>query len=190
MSFVSVFAKEDFITVVSDGLVVNLNTGEEVERNYKKFRKISENQFVAFGGNKGVAEMITEEIGFADHELNLLDISSNLRERLIRELAPEQANISLAIGGIQNEKIIFYSFNNNPTQEMLTHVPKGDGIEYVFLHGEQAQLGLTRQAQLLAERYGHRSPTKTKKIQKELNDFVAKKDKTVNRVTFDLTIKK
>jgi hypothetical protein len=190
MSFISVFAKENFMTVVSDGLVVNINTGEELERNYKKFRKISENQFVAFGGNKGIAEMVAEEIGYQNHELDLHEVALNLRERLIQEVKPEKANILLAVGGIQGGEIICYSFSNDPNQELKTQVPKGDTIEYVFLSTDQAELGLIQQAQLLAQRYGHRSPTKTKKIQKELNDFVAQKDKTVNRVTFDLTIKK
>lgn len=40
MSFISIVAREAFITIVTDGLVKNMEIGQEVDQHYKKFKKL------------------------------------------------------------------------------------------------------------------------------------------------------
>ncbi|EJR61717.1 hypothetical protein IIO_02625 [Bacillus cereus VD115] len=56
MSFVSVIQTEKFLTVVSDGQVTNESDKAITQKDYKKFKKISPNQYIAFAGSKGWCE--------------------------------------------------------------------------------------------------------------------------------------
>lgn len=190
MSFVSVIAMEHFITVMSDGLVVNLETGEEIQQRYKKFKKISENQFIAFGGNKGLTEHTVNIIGYQKEQRNLYEISNSIRDQIIDEISPETGSCQIIIGGVENEEIVFYSFNNDKGQELLIKKPQGRNGEYSFLSSSKNGLDLDKEMKKIYSKYGFNTPTKALKIQKELNDLVSKHDASVNRVTFNLTIRK
>jgi len=189
MSFVSVIATEKFITVMSDGLVYNMITDEEIEQRYQKFRKISENQFIAFGGDRGLAEKVVEDIGYQNEERELLPIAASIRETLIKEVSPQVASCQVILGGIEKNEIVFYSFNNDEKQELLMKKPKGIDGEYSFLGSRENGLDLDKEMGKIYSKYGFKTPTKALKVQKELNDVVSKVDPSVNRITFNLTIR-
>lgn len=190
MSFVSVIAKENFITVMSDGLVYNSITGEELEQGYKKFRKISENQFIAFGGSKDLAEEVIKQIGYQQKERNLSSLAIPIREQLIKNIPPNEASCQLVLGGIEGRETIIYSFNNDIEQDLLIKKPRGGDVEYSFLSYSKNELDLDKEIKKIYPKYGLSTPTRTLKVQKALNDVVANVDPSVNRITFNLTIRK
>lgn len=61
MSFVSIVVSSEFVTVMSDGRVSGENN-TVLEENYKKFKKISPKQFIAYVGSRAICEHIVEQI--------------------------------------------------------------------------------------------------------------------------------
>lgn len=189
MSFISVFGMKNFVTVMSDGLVVDLETYEEKDQRYQKFRKISPYQFVAVGGNQGVAEKVFNDLGYEKMERQLKDLANSLRDTLIRELPPELALCQVAIGGVENGRIIVYSFNNKADQQMLVLQPSSTDPVYTFLSSSENKMDLDREINQLFRIYKPKTATAALKMQEVLNSKVANKDKTVNKITFKLAIK-
>ncbi|WNF35251.1 hypothetical protein RJD24_12325 [Bacillaceae bacterium IKA-2] len=193
MSFISIVARDKFITVVSDGLVVDLNTGIEKEQDFKKFSKIAQNQFVAYAGNKGVGEAIAETLPYTTKLYRLDEVSAMIHRRVLREIPVDQASILVAIGGVSDLGFIeFHTFSNNPEIQLTTYQPKGDDIMYCYLFGrnvvyDDKQLDAVFHNSL--RKIGINTPNKIIKAQKELNHYVSDRDKTVNNRTFDLDIK-
>lgn len=104
----------------------------------------------------------------------------------------EKAKISIAIGGLnQNNNIEFHTFSNKLNQKFESFYPTGDDISYGFLESPEME-GYDVQPILqnfLAET-GFNTPNKVIKAQKRLNDFVSERDSSVDRVTFELLIRK
>ena len=192
MSFVSICAKESFISVVSDGLIKNMETGEEVGQRYQKFAKISDNQFVAFTGNHGLAEAIKVTLPFDTRGYDLEGVSKLIHKRLLDDIPIEKAKMAVAIGGVnQDNNIEFHSFINDPTKKFNSFQPKDDKLSYSFLESPEME-GFD--LEILFKEYistiGHNTPSKILRVQKRLNDFVAANDSSVNRITFNLMIRK
>ena len=191
MSFVSVIAREDFITVVSDGQVSRGNM--VVQSDYKKFTKISDKQFIAFTGTKEFCEGLVNEIEFNRNGLhNLYNIVENL-DKNIRTIPCQSYVVMFAVGGVgESGNIEFHTINNNPSESIRSFSPKGDGLSYAFLHNGDLSSKINLQSKLIEYigRIGFNTPNKCIRAQKLLNSDVAKIDDTVNNVTFDLTIKK
>ncbi|OAK72694.1 hypothetical protein [Lederbergia galactosidilytica] len=190
MSFVSVIATKKFITVMSDGLAINTETGEEIDQRYKKFHRISKKQFIAFAGNSGLAEEAVRIVGYNNEERDLASIAVSIREQLIKKVPPNIASCQLILGGLEKRKFVIYSFNNDPNRELLFQEPIGDDPVYSFLSDSSNGLNLDKEINKIYPKYGFNTPTKTLKIQKELNNVVADVDPSVNKITFNLTIRK
>lgn len=190
MSLISIIATENFITVMSDGLVVDIETGVEIEQRYKKFKKISENQFIALGGDKGLAERTLEIIGYGKEEQDLASIVNPIREQLIKEIPPSKASSQIALGGIEDGQMVIYSFNNDPDREVMIQKPNGNIPVYTFISSSKSTMNLDEEIQKKFRPNKHNTPTQTLKLQEEINTLVAKVDPSVNRITFKLTIKK
>lgn len=60
MSFVSVIATKEYISVMTDGLAQDYE-GETVEENYVKYRMINDNKIVAAAGDVEVIEDFYQE---------------------------------------------------------------------------------------------------------------------------------
>ncbi|MFP3345806.1 hypothetical protein R0J87_25310, partial [Halomonas sp. SIMBA_159] len=75
-------------------------------------------QFVAVTGNQGVGEKIFDDMGYEDSERSLEKIARELRETLIKELPYDLAKMQIAIGGVENDRIIIYSFDNNENKDL------------------------------------------------------------------------
>lgn len=190
MSFISIIATENFITVVTDGQVTK--DGKAVENNYKKYKKISNNQFIAFGGAKEICETFIKNLDFLGNEqYDLQTLATNL-SNAIKQIPYETYRILFVIGGLNaRNQIEFYSFSNIPESQDQYSNPKGDEISYAFLsspdiddsHFEKhliEYLSIT----------GFNTPNKCIKAQKMLNSYVETIDNTVNKTTFELVIRK
>lgn len=188
MSFISVIAKERFITVVSDGLVVDIATNKELEQDYQKFKKISPKQFIAYGGNRLMAETIVQTINYENTERDLLVLSNDIRRSLLKYFKPKFGSCQMAVGGIENDEIVLYSFSNNESQELVIDKPKGSNLAYSFLHGHNIGVNPAHELKKLNLTTEILKPINALKLQKDLNDIVASNDPTVNKVHFGLTI--
>lgn len=190
MSFVSVFAMENFITVMSDGLVYDMNSKQEIEQRYQKFKMISPKQFIAYGGNRFMTEIIVNSIEYTDDEKDMLGLANTVRDSLVEHLKPDIAHCQIIIGGIENNEIAFYALNNKDEQEILIHKPTGSNISYGFAYSSESGIDPDGETQRLYPYYKSKSPTGLLKLQKALNDLIAEKDISVNRITFNKAIRK
>lgn len=191
MSFVSVIAKEDFITVVSDGQVTR--NSEAIQNNYKKFTKISNKQFIAYTGIKEFCEGLVSEIKYKGNEIhNLNKIALDL-DKKIKVIPYETYTVMFIVGGIgKSGNIEFYTLNNNYSENLRYFNPKNDSLNYGFLHNGSLSSKINLENKLVEHLRitGFNTPNKCIKAQKLLNKDIAQIDPTVNNVTFDLTIKK
>lgn len=191
MSFVSVIAREDFITVVSDGQVTR--DSEVIQNSYKKFTKISNKQFVAYTGIKEICEALVNEIEYKGNELHDLNhIAMELNEK-IKVFPYDTLTVMFIVGGIdETGNIEFHTLNNDPSEKLRSFYPVNDDLNYGFLSNGKLEGKINLTVNLIEhfKTTGFNTPNKCIRAQKLLNSDVEKIDETVNNVTFDLTIKK
>lgn len=192
MSFVSVVATEKFIAVMSDGLIKDIETDKDLGKRYQKFTKICNNQFVAFAGNHGVAEALRKAIPFIKRPRDLLQTSEVIHKRLLEEIPSDKAKMSVVIGGVNLEgNIEYHYFTNDIGSDINSNYPKEDGLLCAFLQGpETSHIDLEPVLIDILRQTGINTPNKILKAQKRLNDYVEERDSTVNKVTFELSIRK
>jgi hypothetical protein len=190
VSFVSIIAQESFITVVSDGQVTL--DGEILESHYKKFKRISKDQFIAYTGSKEICEELIKHLVYLqDKKYNLQLIADELYS-VVKEIPFKPLKALLAVGGINDiGNVQFYTFSNIPNAEFLTFQPKNDEISYAFLSSEHVDdEELENDLIQYLSKTGFNTPNKCLKAQKMLNAYVETIDETVNKNTFELAIKK
>lgn len=193
MSFVSVIQTEKFITVVSDGQVTNESDKTIIQKDYKKFKKISPNQYIAFAGSRGWCELLLEDLPFNEKGYNLEQIVLGMKES-ISKLPFELGKMLLSVGGVNADgKLVAYKLSNHEGSEIESFQASGDDISYTFLYNGSAEdrLGGDLEKVLLdcIREIGYNTPNKAIRIQKKLNNYIADVDDGVNKITFNLTIK-
>lgn len=184
MSFVSVVAMENFITVVADKRMVDLETKAVKDENFKKIKKINESQFITCTGNAGVAEFIFSKFKYGNM-YNLQLCAQQLSEEVKRGIDYKVANIQGVIGG-RNEKneFVLYSFSNKPDIEIVEYKPKNIELVYVILSGNEAETVNFSPYKKFEELYTAANVQSVKdviRVQEDLNNLVADIDKTVNK---------
>lgn len=193
MSFISAIASQDFITVVSDGQVTY--EGKVIKEDYKKFRKINNDQFIAYAGAKEICEKFAEHLKFSASQRYDLKLVAEDLFSTIKSITPyERFKTSFIIGGIsENNEIEFYTLSNNPLEEKVkSYLSHGDGVSYGFLSNEENEDKINLENTLISHlsKTGFNTPNKCIRAQKMLNADVEKIDPTVNRRTFELIIRK
>lgn len=192
MSFVSIVATTGFVTVMSDGRVKDIVSGEIIQEDFQKFIKANDSKaFIAYAGNRESCEPIALNLKNAIEEGISFDIVQTILISAVRKLIPEHLTVMFALGGLNSDnEIEFYSFNSR--ENTNSHFkPANDVISYTFLNNT----GIARKdfegefVKNLRET-GFQSPTSTIQAQKLLNRYIASRDETVNNTTFRLSIKK
>lgn len=194
MSFVSVIQTEKFITVVTDGQVTSTSDKTILQKNYKKFKKISPNQYIAFAGSKGLCEMLLEFLPFKEQGYVLEQIVPEIKE-FISKIPSQLGRLLISVGGVnEKEQLVIYKLSNHEGTDIEKFQATGDDISFTFLHNGSAEenLGgdLTEVLIQLIREIGYNTSNKTIRVQKRLNDYVADVDDSVNKIAFDLTIRK
>lgn len=192
MSFVSVIARENFINVMSDGRVMN-SEGAAIQEDYQKFNKVNDNTFIAYAGVKEPTELFIESF-------NRFDLFEKLKEYPIEMVAEliktaiessdlKNFNVLLAMGGITSTGEVGFFYYNSINSELLIKKPKGQDIEFCFLHNGLVDAINTNDVLVNAlRRNGLDRSDQVMMAQKELNDCVAAIDVSVNTNTFELSI--
>ncbi|AXC53664.1 hypothetical protein ABEX91_11155 [Bacillus subtilis] len=192
MSLVSIIARENFITVMSDGRVTS--DGEIVQEDYKKFIHLNKDMFFAFAGQKEPCEFIAQWAKEYCKNYGLEKMALSINDFVINNKL-DKFKVLAGFGGVDSKRIKFFTYNSlEKTTEK--YIPEGDKLEnthYAFLHNSNDEDNDFKLEEILAyniNKYGFNTPNKCLKAQKDLNDIVASKSFGVNKVTFDLTIKK
>lgn len=191
MSFVSVMASSNFINVVSDGRV-SLN-GVPLQENYKKFKKISEKQFIAYAGSKEVCENVVNQVDY--QESKVYDLRQVAQE--IQAATSGSGNLSLyghkmlfCVGGVNaNRRIEFYTVENGSSNIGEYKPSSSTDINYAFMSTNTSDQLINEKLHEIASFMGTESASRCLQVQKELNNFVAGIDFTVNTNVSTLTIK-
>lgn len=197
MSFISIVATKNYVNVVSDGLVLRKSENGElirIQEDFQKFMKISENQFVAFGGNHGIFEKVKETIPYNPNSYDLNELSEMLFSKS-SEVTPEEASIMMAVGGLDKEykRIEFFTFSNKGNH-IQHYRPNNEEVAYSFIisnYIDDEKLGeIDRMFMKLVRLHGYKKISKINKVQKDLSLIVSNMDPSVNKVTFNLSITK
>jgi hypothetical protein len=169
---------------MTDGRVTWTN-GEVIQENVKKYKKVSNDQFIAFSGHKELCVNVVNQIEYTELCYNLRDLSTLIFESINKD-SFKQFNLFFAIGGVDiNNEILFYVVDNHKGFYLYKPTDEND-IKYTFTNHTELQamfeqfLGLT----------GSDSAGSCLEAQKLLNDYVAGIDSTVNATNFDLAIEK
>jgi hypothetical protein len=192
MSLLSVLTTKDFISFMTDGRTMK---GEEIfQEDYQKFRVIGNSICIgttgSFGHGREIMD-ITEELQADGESLeSIVDILFKVIRTSIPHQEHPQINLQVGVGGINSQgDICVYVFSNKDTVKPVAVIPNNDETIKVIsgnLNPEEAY----RELDEIIRKYGGLSAVNSKLIQKELNDYVALKDRTVNTTTFHHLIQK
>ncbi|OKP91312.1 hypothetical protein [Paenibacillus sp. P32E] len=200
MSFISVVATEKFVTIMADGRVVNMDSGEIIEENFIKYLQVNEKAFIAFTGTKDTGEAMAETIArriiegedFAKiHQILIGTIES------LKEIITDSRPVSIAFGGFNKEGEAELRSYASKSKQTLQFKPKGHEFATTLMTGANSSLdekdlhvvfeGFMREAM-----HGNIDPSPSQIIQaqKLMNKYVSERDYTVNNITSRLVLKK
>lgn len=192
MSFVSVIANSEVITLVTDGRVTNVEDRTTLEENYKKYVKISRNQFIGYAGAKETCESVVNQLVYSDTSVyDLKQVSENIFEVICNDERLVNHDLLFVVGGLNPAGRIEFHTINRRENEFKSYNPESkDDFNYAYLYTSKTELDVENKLHELAGRIGTNSVNKRIRIQKELNNFIADHDNEVNKITFELRIRK
>lgn len=191
MSFVSVIARESFLTVMSDGRVIDRNDCI-IDEAYQKF-SCDEKSFIAYAGSREVCEMITRDIRdlvFNDRDyvgatLVLVQVFEQLK------LESHGLKVMMALGGVNKQEEIELNTVDSIKKETLSFKPKGSDIDYAFLNNiKNNKVDFQTKLVELLKQTGIDTPSNTIQAQRLLNNYISDLDISVNKKTFRAVVKK
>ncbi|HDR4884568.1 TPA: hypothetical protein QCV70_002787 [Bacillus cereus] len=202
MSFVSVVVTARFISVMSDGRVQH--NGEIVQEDYTKFGVLGDGKaFISITGSRSSGERIIELADkFYKEDEPLAGVAFGLQKVLTRDIPyPSHDLLNIGIGGNSEGKIILYTLSNRYTslEDIKAYSPATGYMDFVRFGTEELQDKLNSQNVNLRDKFtGYLSQNtsvnefkvKIQQAQKQVNDFVATLDPSVNTTTFQLLIEK
>lgn len=192
MSFVSIVVTRNLINVMSDGKVTGIN-GESSMNEYKKFKQISQKQFIAFAGDKESSELIVDQVEYTKKNIyNLNDIASQISNVIITS----KVSVPMAIGGLDIDGLLRVYIVSSPSGKIQKLENNSlDGLSYKFLTSPYI-VNTIKQNEMentfvnFLKNTGYNTANECQNAQKRINDFIADLDNSVNKKTFDLTIRK
>lgn len=191
LSFVSIVARHDFITVMSDGRVTD-SENVSTEEDYQKFMRTSKNSFLAYAGTKEACEMAaTNILPLLEHEIPLHMIIESLPTVFSQLQSNGKIKILLAMGGVSKEnKIELHTISSIDNRVQSYYPTQKNDIISVFLNNTEIgdQKYNIKFKELLGET-GFDSPSEVIQAQKLLNNYAADNDISVNKRTFRLSIR-
>ncbi|EJR61716.1 hypothetical protein IIO_02624 [Bacillus cereus VD115] len=93
----------------------------------------------------------------------------------------------------EDGKLVVYKLSNQEGTEIERVQASGDGISYALLYNGSTEERVGRSLEKVLLKYireiGYNTPNKAIRIQRKLNNYIADVDDSVNKITFNLTIK-
>ncbi|HHK5546045.1 TPA: hypothetical protein ACQUHN_002470 [Bacillus thuringiensis] len=180
MSFISIALTENRLSVVSDGMVSREENGDfrEIQSDYKKFKKISEKQFIAFTGTLEICEKIADMYSYKEEGYDLSIISKEIQEILVH-IPREFHRIQFAVGGVQDACVVAYTMLNDG-EKPKDYKPVGGDLTLVrFPSNKLSEQIISQLFDTFVNFY--RQTGNELEAQCLLNEFVADNDPTVNK---------
>lgn len=186
MSIVTVLATTKYISVMSDGRI----TGDDGNVNcedYSKVLLLNKNTLIAFVGRVECFELLLAECNFNNYD-NYEDIALHTYEKFSKSQAYNRDLIIVIGGKDSNGDIGFYYFSNMGHE--ITHVkPKEDNaVNHVLLARKEFEIEIILNA--LLRTIGFDTADKATFIQKQIHDYQALHDITVNANKYHVIIKR
>lgn len=196
MSFVSVVARKDFITIVSDGQVTG-SDGTAIKDDYQKFIQIGNNAFLAFAGTQQIFEMLTKDCK-SIFDLYINDFSKLVgfyttifNQSGLKELYETRGfKAILAFGGKNNSgEIEFYTVHSKDSVFRNYKPVLMSDIKYAFLHNGKSEVNPNDIFTQSLSLSGVNTAEQILTAQKILNYKISLADSDVNNKTFELVIR-
>ncbi|GGN92083.1 hypothetical protein [Saccharibacillus kuerlensis] len=189
MSFISVIAKENFITVMSDSEAVGSESTPNPEQHVVK---VGEKEFVATaGGDREAREVIAKHISDLLIEGTPYDRILVILEMTLAAFSEKGKSVMTAFGGINASgeiEVCTYDPNSRAERHLK---PRGSDIAYFFLAEGAGKYGnLYELLQNYWKETGTETPSAMIQSQKLLNRYVASKDEDVSTSTVKLVLKR
>lgn len=189
MSFISVIAKENFITVMSDS---GSNGSEHTPQPEEHMVKVGESEFVATaGGDREARETITKHVSGLLKEGTPYESILVVLQMTLDVFSEKGKSVMTAFGGVNHEgdiEVCTYDPNSRAERHLK---PRGSEIAYFFLAEGAGKYGnLYELLQSYWKESGTETPSAMIQSQKLLNRYVASKDEDVSLSTVKLVLKK
>lgn len=195
MSLVTVIARWNYITVMCDGQATNKESHRAIVEDVKKFKMLGSEQFIAFTGDKLLAEEGAEMANeLYNMGYNLHEIASTLQQKMIEQIPYNEQyrnDVQFAIGGKTNQNsIAYYVISNkyNSVDQMQSYTPDKTSLFYNILGGDYCTFNKKEALEKLIGKNNCVLPEQVLLSQKELNSMVAQEDHQVNNHTSFLKI--
>lgn len=208
MSFVSVIATKEYISVMTDGLAQDYD-GKTVDENYVKYRMINDNKIVAATGDVEVIEEFYEEsLVMHNCGFTLKQMAIKLQELMIKYVEYNEENpisgwnIHMVVGGIAEDgELEFYGLSNSNKKveelQMYEFRDDNDGdyaVFYLVSPYAPSWNELTEKLHSIIKKDTNTflvsSGEEIVPSQIQLHKYVADVDRTVNDITFSKVINK
>ncbi|MFJ7918100.1 MULTISPECIES: hypothetical protein [unclassified Lysinibacillus] len=184
MSFISVVAMENFVTVVADGRQINSETKEVISEDFLKVRGINDKQFIACTGNVGVAEDLFSKFS-GDLFYDLKNNAELIRDELVKKIDLKLAKCQVVLGGRSHlNEIALYTFSNDPSLTVVEYKPKASELSCITLSSDELLNKGFDANDTFEKIYRDRNIQSIEdviRVQVELNDIVSDLDISVNK---------
>lgn len=193
MSFVSIVARETFISIMCDGRMTSVD-GKALEENVKKFRRLNDKCYIAFAGTYDLCIECAKDVErLFDENNSLEDVIDKIKDKINQTHYDEVTHkVMFSLGGLSSEgEVIITKMSNNPEIDFEIFKPRGNDITYIFLHNTDEELvNLDKEFERICKNIKVTTQSKLKKAQKILNDKIADIDNKVNKIEQNLIIKR
>lgn len=203
MSFVSIAMTSDFISVMSDGRVNH--DGAILQEDYQKFVVLGSGEaFVTITGSRAHGEQAIKFVQESyDKEKPLAGLAIGLQTILCRDIPHSvhtHIKLNMAIGGLSEGCMEVYTLSNEyeSIQDVKRYSPTIGDMNLIFFSPDEVtkqKVNLTESFKEYLQKTGILTPQEIYpnhflQAQKQLNNFVASFDSSVNTNTFELVVRK
>lgn len=171
MSFVSIVGNKNFLNIMSDGRAVFDNG--EVEDNWKKFKIIGKDRFIAFAGT---AHTCLKVVSFASDKQSMPFSSWKKEiEKYVKIIPYSNINSKamICIGGKDSQVFKISTFSNDPMLVVTDFILDSTDVKYVFLNNIENEVNLDIEFMRIMQKQGSLDYQNVLSGQKELNNLVS-----------------
>jgi ATP-dependent protease HslVU (ClpYQ) peptidase subunit len=191
MSFVSVIAGADFLSIMTDGRVT---LGETIwQEDYPKYKKINDKIVIGYAGHKEHIEILLNSINYSVvAEGDLMYIAKGLKQAINEFDFFKNSKMIFILGGINaNEQIEFVIVSTTNT-EIEQFIPEHTEATLLSCYAFNLRNAVISQHDLNDKLYEFMEVENNHLVnaQKRLHEFVADNDFSCNKTIFHEVIKK
>lgn len=194
MRLVSIVAKENFLSIMSDDDSLLGNGTQISNEEYHEYVAIGDFGYLAYGGDRSYGERLSQEIRTSFSEkTDFEEIVSYVENSLTKaDFKSRGGFVTVSFGGVNSKGNIELFSITSEFLDMHRMSPSGRDYRYCVLYNEGKDDKRIESEIIFKylKETGHETPSQVIQAQKLLNNHTAANDKNVNRKTSKLLIKK